>query len=131
VASRQYYVIDRIILLELRKNPRINVIWRGVIELSEDNIIPAKVANIASGGLLLHCAFHLEKGQEYRVMMEVPSIVPTSSAHYQVHCKMRVQQIILRGEVYHLNMQFTELGDLHQSLFDAWLSIINKHDQLV
>ncbi len=118
-------------MIELRKNPRMNVIWRGVIELSEDNIIAAKVVNIASGGLLLHCAFHLEKGQEYRVMMEVPGIVQSSSAHYQVHCKMRVQQIILRGEVYHLNMQFTEVEELHKSLFDAWLSIISKHDQLV
>lgn len=118
-------------MMELRKHPRTNVVWRAVIQLDDENIVPAKVMNIARGGLLVHCAGNVVQHQEYRLMMEVPSIDQFSSHRYQVHCKMRVVQSVLSGDYYHANMQFTELSDLHQNLYEAWLSITTRHDQLV
>ena len=117
-------------MIELRKNPRTNVVWRAVIKLGEGEIVPAKVMNISKAGILMHCANRVEAGKEYRLMMLVPNINQESSESYQVHCKMKVVNAILSGEVYHINLRFTELSDLHRCLFEAWLSLVAKHDQL-
>lgn len=118
-------------MIELRKTPRTNVIWRAAIKLGEGKVTPVKVVNISSGGLLLHCSGQVEAGKEYHLMMEVPSINQASSDRYQVACKVKALHARLSGDVYHIGVTFTEISSLHQNLFEAWLSITTRHDQLV
>ena len=68
---------------------------------------------------------------EYHLMMEVPSINQASSDRYQVPCKVKVLHARLSGDTYHIGVTFTEISSLHQNLFEAWLSITTRHDQLV
>jgi hypothetical protein len=119
-----------LIMIELRKNPRTNVVWRGVIKLGDDNIVAAKVVNISKGGVLIHCPASVELNKEYRLLLNVPHIDQASAQNYQVHCTMRVVSTLLSGEYYHINLKFTELSDLHRCLFEAWLSLVNKYEQL-
>jgi c-di-GMP-binding flagellar brake protein YcgR len=118
------------IMIELRKNPRTNVVWRAVIKLGEENIVAAKVVNISKGGVLIHCPANVEVNKEYRLLLNVPHIDQTSDQTYQVHCKMRVLNSLLSSEYYHINLKFTELSDLHRCLFEAWLSLVSKYEQL-
>ena len=117
-------------MMELRKNPRANVTWRGAIKLSDGEIIAVKIVNIASDGLLLHCPTALEVNQQYKIMMEMPSIDQSSSVRHQAPCKVLAMHIRLSGDFYQVGVRFTEISDLHQALFDAWLSITAKFDQL-
>ncbi len=118
-------------MIELRKTPRTNVIWRAAIKLAEGKVTPVKVVNISSGGLLLHCSGQVEAGKEYHLMMEVPGINQASSEHYQVPCKVRALHARLSGDIYYVGVTFTEISSLHQSLFEAWLSITTRYDHLV
>lgn len=117
-------------MIELRKSPRANVIWRAAIKLAESEILSVKIVNISSGGLLLHCSSALEIDRKYHLMMEMPSIDQTSSTRYQAPCKVLVMHIRLSGDFYQVGVKFAEISDLHQALFDAWVSITTKFDRL-
>jgi PilZ domain len=117
-------------MIELRKNPRANVTWRAAVELDDGNAIPIKVVNISSGSFLFHSSVALEENKEYRLMMEVPGIDQSSPLRYQVPCKVVVMHIRLSGDFYQVGVRFTEISTLYQSLFDAWLSITTRFDQL-
>lgn len=118
-------------MIELRKSPRTNILWRAAIKLGEGNIVPAKVVNVSASGLLIQCVDRVEIDKEYRMMMEVPRIDQSSSDPYQVVCKVAVLHAILSGDSYRIGVKFTEISDLHENLVAAWLSISNKIDQLV
>jgi c-di-GMP-binding flagellar brake protein YcgR len=117
-------------MIELRRNPRANVIWRAVIKTGEGKAVGVKIVNISNGGLLLHCPSSLEINKAIHLMMEIPSIDQTSSIRYQVPCKVLVMHVRLSGDIYQVGVKFTEISELHQSLFDAWLSIIAKFERL-
>ncbi|MDO8178366.1 MAG: PilZ domain-containing protein [Undibacterium sp.] len=117
-------------MIELRKNPRANVTWRAAIELDDGNAIPLKVVNISSGSFLFHSPIALDANKTYRLMMEMPSIDQSSSLRYQVPCKVMLLHIRLSGDWYQVGARFTEISNLHQNLFDAWLSITTRFDQL-
>jgi c-di-GMP-binding flagellar brake protein YcgR len=117
-------------MIELRKNPRANVIWRAAVKLAEGEIIAVKIVNISSGGLLIHCATALQVNKKYHIMMEMPSIDQSSSVRHQAPCKVLAMHVRLSGDFYQIGVKFTEISDLHQALFDAWLSITTKFEQL-
>ena len=117
-------------MIELRKNPRVNVIWRAAIKLAGGEILAVKIVNISTGGLLLQCPLALEVNRQYQIMMEMPSIDQSSSTRHQAPCKVVAMHVRLSGDLYLIGVKFTEISDLHQALFDAWLSITTKFDQL-
>lgn len=117
-------------MIELRRNPRANVTWRGAIKSGEGKVTPLKIVNISSGGLLLNCAISLETNKSYQMMMEVPGIDQSTSLRYQVPCKVLVMHVRLSADAYQIGVKFAEISDLHQNLFDAWISITAKFDQL-
>jgi hypothetical protein len=111
---------------EQRKKPRINVLWRAVIKLEEGNIVPVEITNISKNGVLMQSSSPVEINKEYRLMMDVPNINPAARESYQVHCKMLVLNSQLNDGLYHVNLKFTELSDLHRCLFEAWLSLVSR-----
>jgi c-di-GMP-binding flagellar brake protein YcgR len=117
-------------MIELRRNPRANVTWRGAIKIAEGEVVPVKIVNISSGGLLLHCPRALDPNRKFQIMMEMPGIDQSSSVRHQAPCKVLVMHVRLSGDFYQIGVKFTEISDLHQALFDAWLSITTKFDQL-
>ncbi len=117
-------------MIELRKNSRANVIWRATIKLDDGEILPAKVVNISSAGLLLHSPIALEANRAYQLIVEMPGIDQSSPVRYQAPCTVFTTHIRLSGDHYQVGVKFTEIDNLHQTLFDAWLSIISKFDQL-
>jgi c-di-GMP-binding flagellar brake protein YcgR len=117
-------------MIELRKNSRANVIWRVTIKLDEGEILPAKIVNISSAGLLLHSPIALQANRAYQLIVEMPSIDQSSSVRFQAPCTIFTTHIRLSGDHYQVGVKFTEIADLHQALFDAWLSITTKFDQL-
>jgi hypothetical protein len=117
-------------MIELRKSPRTNVIWRAAIKLGAGKIVPAKVVNVSATGVLLQSSTRVEVDHEYQVMMEVPKINQTSGEPYQVLCKVMVLHAILSGDQFRIGVKFTELSDLHRNLIAAWLSIATKVDEL-
>ena len=117
-------------MIELRKNTRTNVVWRAAITRAEGEIIAVKIVNISSDGLLLHCPIALEVDRKYQIMMEMPSIDQSSSKRYQAPCKVIAMHVRLSGDYYQTGVKFIEISGLHQALFDAWLSITTKFDQL-
>ncbi|MDY7537784.1 PilZ domain-containing protein [Undibacterium sp. RTI2.1] len=116
-------------MIELRKSPRVNVTWRAVIKLANGQLMPAKIVNISTGGVLLQCPEKLEVNAEYQIMMEVPSIDFAKKEQFKVPCKAHIQHIILTGDFYRVGVKFSELSDLHQRLLDAWISKSTVSDQ--
>jgi c-di-GMP-binding flagellar brake protein YcgR len=117
-------------MIELRKNSRANVIWRASIKLDDGEILPAKIVNISSAGLLLHSPIALESHRAYQLIVEMPGIDQSSSVRFQAACTIFTMHIRLSGDTYQVGVKFTEIDNLHQTLFDAWLSIISKFDHL-
>ena len=117
-------------MIELRKNTRSNVVWRASIQLAEGEITAIKIVNISSGGILFHCPIALESNQKYQIVMEMPSIDRSSSNRHQAPCKVLTMYVRLSGNLYQVGAKLVEISDLHQTLFDAWLSITSKFDQL-
>ena len=117
-------------MIELRKNSRANVIWRAAIKLDEGEVLPAKIVNISSAGLLLQSPTVLETNKAYQLIVDMPGIDPSSSVRFQAPCTIFTMHVRLSGDTYQAGVKFTEIGDLHKTLFNAWLSIITKFDQL-
>ena len=117
-------------MVELRKNSRANVIWRATIKLGEGETLPAKIVNISSAGLLLHSPVALEPNRAYQLIVEMPGIDQSSSVKFHAPCTIFIMHVRLSGDHYQVGVKFTEIDDLHQTLFDAWLSIISKFDHL-
>ncbi|MCU6433017.1 PilZ domain-containing protein [Undibacterium sp. Jales W-56] len=115
-------------MIELRKSPRTQVIWRAAVKLGDGSLVAAKIVNLSSGGILMHCPHSLEVNHEYRIMMEVPGIADPVSQHFKVACKALVQHCILAEDDYRIGVKFNELSDLHQNLIDAWISRAGKAD---
>ena len=113
-------------MIELRKSPRINVLWRAVIKVQSGKIIAVKIINISQGGLLIQCPVNVDVNHEYHVKIEIPSIIQGSAENYQVPCKVLALHSILKGDIYQLGVKFSEISDLHENLFNAWLSLTSK-----
>lgn len=116
-------------MIELRKSPRIQVIWRAAVKLSDGSLVATKIVNLSVGGVLMHCPQSLEVNREYQIMMEVPGIVGGADQQFKVACKAFVQHCILAEEHYRIGVKFHGLSDLHQNLIDAWISKASKADQ--
>jgi c-di-GMP-binding flagellar brake protein YcgR len=113
-------------MIELRRSPRINVSWRGMIKIVEGKIIPVRAMNISVSGILLQCDEVAIVNKEYQLMLEVPQIRDLTLPPFKVPAKIRVQHAILSDGKYRLGMQFIELSDLHSDLLQAWISITSK-----
>jgi hypothetical protein len=108
-------------MIELRKSPRINVIWRAALRMPGVKLTMAKVINISSSGLLLQSPIPLTIGNDYQMMVEIPGIDQFCNT-FKVTCTVRVMHAILSGDFFHIGLQFTQLSDAHQELVNAWIS---------
>ncbi|MFZ6676038.1 PilZ domain-containing protein [Undibacterium sp. Xuan67W] len=116
-------------MIELRRSPRINVIWRAAVRLPDGSLIATKIVNLSTGGVLMQCPIPLEVSREYQIMIEVPGIADLSKEQFKVACKAFVQHCILSDGAYRIGVKFNGLSDLHQRLVDAWISKAVKTDQ--
>lgn len=112
-------------MIELRRSPRVNVSWRGMIKIAEGKIIPVRAMNISESGILLQCDEAVIVNKEYQLMLDVPQIRDLKLPSIKVPAKIRVQHMILSEGKYRLGMQFIELSDLHRDLLQAWISMTN------
>lgn len=108
-------------MIELRRAPRINVLWRAALRLPDGQLAMTKVVNISSSGLLMQSPAPLMVNRDYQMMVEIPGI-DQFSERFKVNCTVRVMHVVLSGDFYRAGVQFTALSDVHQELVNAWIS---------
>ncbi|MBK1889353.1 PilZ domain-containing protein [Undibacterium sp. 14-3-2] len=116
---------DIILMIELRRAPRINVSWRCGIRMPDGHLLLCRAVNISGEGVLVQCPESLQLTQIYPMMIEIPGIA-NSDDIFRVACKGSVRHIILSGDHYHAGMHLTNMSDLHSELVNAWISRANK-----
>ncbi|MFZ6817364.1 PilZ domain-containing protein [Undibacterium sp. Ji22W] len=115
-------------MIELRRSPRINVTWRGLIKLGEGKVFPIRVFNISETGILIMSEQVLTIDKEYQLMLEIPHIDQESMIPYKVPCKVVVSHAILSGNFFRVGVRILEIADLHRDLINAWVSLSKKFD---
>jgi hypothetical protein len=106
-------------MTELRSAQRSSVSWRAAIKLGTENIVPAKIVNIANNGVQLQCAYPLRDNQSYQMMMEVPG-TSDASQRTQVVCTVNCMYTILSGGEYRAGLKFLEVAPQHKQLLHNW-----------
>lgn len=120
---------DIILMIELRRAPRINVSWRCGIRMPDGHLLLCRAVNISGEGVLLQCQESLQLTRSYPMMIEISGIT-NSNDIFRVACKGAVRHIILTGGHYHAGMHLTNMSDLHNELVNAWISRANKFASL-
>ncbi|WP_395007802.1 PilZ domain-containing protein [Undibacterium sp.] len=115
-------------MIELRRSPRINVTWRGMIKVAEGNILQIRAINVSATGILILSPQSLMIDREYHCMLEVPQIDVGSSQPYKVQCKIAILHSILSGDAFRVGVRFVDISELHQDLLNAWVSLVSKQD---
>jgi c-di-GMP-binding flagellar brake protein YcgR len=115
-------------MVELRRSPRINVTWRGIVKLDDGDLIPIRAMNVSSTGILLHCNHALHANKEYQIMLEIPHIDQVSNALYRVPAKVQILHCILSGEAFRIGVRFVEVAEIHRDLVRAWVSLVSVFD---
>ena len=115
-------------MIELRRSPRINVTWRGMIKVAEGQILPIRAINVSATGISILSAQPLTIEREYHCMLEIPHIGHESKVPYKVPCKVAILHSILSGDAFRIGVRFVEISDLHKDLLNAWVSLVSKQD---
>jgi c-di-GMP-binding flagellar brake protein YcgR len=116
-------------MVELRRSPRINVTWRGVLKANDGNLLPIRVLNVSSTGLLIQSAVALKMNAEYQTMLEIPHISHEVKAQlYKVPAKILILHSVLTGEYFRVGVRFTEIAEIHKDLVAAWISLASKYE---
>ncbi|MBR7799064.1 PilZ domain-containing protein [Undibacterium fentianense] len=115
-------------MIELRKSPRINVTWRGLMKMGGSQIVPIRVINVSESGVLILSAQALPLNAEFQMMLEVPNIDHMRQAPHKVPCKVVVLHSVLSGDYFRVGVRFIELTELHKDLLNAWVSLANKQE---
>jgi len=118
-------------MIELRKSPRVNVTWRGLIRVTEDRFLKVRAINVSSSGLLVLSEQALIVERDYHCMFEIPPIDLSAKQVYKVPCKIAVMHSILRGDAFRVGVRIVEISDLHQDLLNAWISLANRTEQAI
>lgn len=115
-------------MIELRRSPRINVTWRGMIKVAEGNILPIRAINVSATGVLILSPQALTIDREYHCMLEIPQIDHGAKYPYKVPCKVVILHSILSGDSFRIGVRFAQISELHQDLLNAWVSLASKQD---
>jgi c-di-GMP-binding flagellar brake protein YcgR len=115
-------------MIELRRSPRINVTWRGMLKLPEGKILSIRAINVSASGILILSPQSLMNGEKYHCMLEIPQIDLASKDLYRVPCKVEILHSILSADSFRVGMRFVEIAELHQDLINAWVSLASKFD---
>lgn len=115
-------------MIELRKSPRINVTWRGIIKVAEGELLSIRAINVSATGVLILSPHPLVIGKEYHCMLEIPNIDFASKQLYKVPCKVAILHSILSGDSFRIGVRFVEIAELHQDLLNAWVSLASRLD---
>lgn len=115
-------------MIELRRSPRINVTWRGMIKVKEGQILPIRAINVSATGLLILSPQALMIDREYHCMLEIPQIDHESKSPFKVPCKVAILHSILSGDAFRVGVRFVDISALHQDLLNAWVSLVSKQD---
>lgn len=126
--SSKLYPFTPAQMIELRRSPRINVTWRGMIKIAEGNILPIRAINVSATGVLILSPQALMINKEFHCMLEIPHIGQDSTQTYKVPCKIAILHSILSGDAFRIGVRFVEISELHQDLLDAWVSLASKLD---
>ena len=115
-------------MFELRKTPRINVTWRGLVKMDEDKLVPIRVINVGNSGFLFLCPKALMAEREYQLSLEVPNIDKSASTLYQVNCVVALTHSVLSGEQFRVGVRVVSISSMHRDLINAWVSLASKLD---
>lgn len=113
--------------MELRRNPRITVTWRGFLKLNDGHLIPVRAQNVSESGLMILCPQSLPVNHHYQMMLEIPCIDHSDAPPYKVPCRISVLHSILSEDSFRIGVEFLELSSLHRDLIAAWVSLTNKY----
>lgn len=81
----------------------------------------ARAVNISTQGLQILCSEHLQAGQHYALLVEVPPIHDQGEL-ILVNCQALLRQSVLADELYRCQLHLQNLSGLHQELWSAWVS---------
>lgn len=107
-------------MTDARSIPRINVTWRGAIQISQGKIIAIKVINFSKQGVQFLCSQLVPENMSFQMMIEIPSR-NDASRRTQVVCKGSTLYCILSGVDYRVGMKLTDIPPQHTELIDGWL----------
>lgn len=113
--------------MELRRNPRVTVTWRGFLKMNDGHLIPVRAQNVSESGLMILCPQALPVNHHYQMMLEIPCIDHSDSPPYKVPCRVSVLHSILSEDNFRIGVEFLELSPLHRDLIAAWVSLTNKY----
>lgn len=115
-------------MIELRRNPRINVTWHGFIKVGENELAPVRVFNVSETGILILSEHALNIDQDYQLMLEIPPIAQEIMPPYKVSCKVLISHSILSGNYFRVGLRILDIAGLHRDLINAWVSLSKKFD---
>lgn len=115
-------------MIELRRNPRINVTWHGLIKVGENEFAPVRVFNVSETGILILSEQALSIDKEYQLMLEIPPIAQELTPPYKVSCTVMISHSILSGNYFRVGLRILDIAGLHRDLINAWISLSKKFD---
>lgn len=115
-------------MLELRRNPRITVNWRGFVRLSDGHLMPIRAHNVSETGLMIASPQSMVIKKQYQMMLEIPNIDRSDDPPYKVPLSAVVSHCVLSGDAFRIGVEFVDLASLHRDLIAAWVSITSKYD---
>lgn len=113
-------------MIEQRKNNRIHVTWRGLIKISDDDVLDIKLVEIASSGMLFSCPVVLKTSQIYLILLNVPNLANPSKEPIKVPCKVKVLHSVLSGNSFRSGANIIEIDHSHRELINSWIAFENK-----
>lgn len=110
---------------DARSAPRINVTWRGAIQVSQGKIIAIKIVNFSSSGVQFLCPQIVAERGTFQMMIEIPDR-RDASRRTQVVCKGMALYCILSGSEYRVGMKISDIPPQHNDLVNSWAGVPAK-----
>mgnify|MGYP000093011366 FL=1 len=110
---------------DARSAPRINVAWRGAMQVSPGKIIAIKVVNFSANGVQFLCPHLVPERGNFQMMIEIPDR-RDASRRTQVVCKGSVLYCILSGNEYRVGMKIVDIPPQHNDLVNSWANSNGK-----
>ena len=108
-------------MTDARSAPRINVTWRGAIQIAPGKIIAVKVVNFSANGVQFLCSQIVPERVSFQMMIEIPDR-RDASRRTQVVCKGIALYCILSGVEYRVGMKLADIPPQHADLVNSWAS---------
>jgi hypothetical protein len=105
-----------------RSNTRVNVTWRGAVQISKEKIIGMKLVNFSGDGAQILCPIKLVEKQTYPTMIEIPDPL-NAAVKIQVICEATVMYATLSGDEYRTGMKIFSIPEKHHKLIRPYLFV--------